>query len=487
MFKPFAQPRQLGATVLVLSALTLFALPATGVAAPPAEGPGSPLTVSPSPVIAPATTVGYNGQALEVEIANPGEEAAIDKVTLEGPEPGEFFSNGSDCSNLGEGQKCHFFFGLKPGSAGLKQATMVVSFQGGRSAESFPVSGEAVEPELQFSPSSYDFGLQRANRETASAQLQLTNVGAAPVELNKLEIQGDRSVFWTGDSDCWSGALSPQQSCSVEVNFNPHDRVGYEAELRAVANGSAFSALLSGQGGGAVVASTDNPFGFGAATVGSESEVRAVTIANTGDLPAGFFIAVVAGGDSGSFRLLDENCTTGELLPAGSCTAHVRFAPQGPGHKAARLALFGDGDDGTMVFLEGEGVAPKVAMTPTGFDFGALLRGSRGSAHSFGIRNEGSTPVSIGAASIVGANLSQFQITGDECAGVSLGFGQECRVRVRFAPTSAGAKHASLRVAGEAGAFTAALAGSGTATSSKRYRARRAARKMVLWSRVATR
>jgi hypothetical protein len=463
MFKPFAQPRQIGAAVLVLAALTLLSLPATGLAAPPVEGAGSPLSVSPSPIVAPATTVGYNGQALEVEIANPGEEASIEKVTIEGAEAGEFFSNGSNCSTLGEGQKCQFFFGLKPGSAGLKQATMVVTFQGGRSPESFAVSGEAVEPELEFSPSGHDFGLRRINGETVSTSFQLTNVGAAPVQINILEIQGDTSVFWTGNTNCWSGALASGQSCSVEVNFNPHDRVSYSAELRAVVNGSAFGATLNGRGGRAVIASTENPFDFGAATVGSQSGVRAITIANSGDLPAGFFIAVIAGGDAGSFQLLDENCTGGELLPAASCTAHVRFAPQGPGPKLARLALFGDGEDGTMVFLKGEGVAPKVMMTPTSFDFGRLSNGSRGPARTFAIRNEGSTPVLLGAAAIVGANLDQFLLAGDECTGVLLGPGRECLVRLRFAPETIGAKTATLRVGGDVGALTASLAGLGVA------------------------
>ncbi|HEX3240672.1 MAG TPA: choice-of-anchor D domain-containing protein [Solirubrobacterales bacterium] len=486
MNKPFAEPKMLASTVLVLLLTAAALIPARALAAP-VEGPGSPLTVEPSPIVVPTTTTGYNGAAIEAQITNPGEDANIDKVTLEGPEAGEFFSNGSSCGYLGEGQKCGFQLGLKPSSAGLKQATMVVTFQGGRSPESFPVSGEAVEPQFSFSPDSYDFGVRQIHRESVSTYFQLTNTGAALAQVNNLEIQGDNNVFWTGNSNCWSGPLNPGDSCYVEVSFGPQDHDAYSAQLRAVVNSSVFTATLSGEGGGPIVGALQNPFDFGAFTVGSQSSVRTIEIANSGNLPAAFFIAVIAGGDSGSFRLLDESCTAAELLPGATCTAHVRFAPQDPGPKLARLALFGDGDSGTMVFLEGEGVGTAVTMTPQAFDFGAATSGTRSPAQTFVVRNDGDGAVEMGSVSIVGANLGQFQVTGDECTGVALGPEGECLVRVRFTPTSAGAKVATLRVNGEGGAHAAALSGQGKPRK-KKAQASHAPRKIGLFSqRIANR
>jgi hypothetical protein len=485
MNKPFAEPKMLASTVLVLL-LTAAALIPARVLAAPVEGPGSPLVVNPSPLVVPTTTTGYNGAAIEAQITNPGEEANVDKVSIEGPEAGEFFTNGSTCGYLAEAQKCGFQFGLKPSSAGLKEATMVVTFQGGRSPESFPVSGQAVEPQLSFNPGSYDFGVQQIHRESVSTSFQLTNTGAAPAQLNNLEIQGDNNVFWTGNSNCWN-LLNPGDSCYVEVNFGPQDHDTYSAQLRAVVNSSVFTTEISGEGGGPIVGALRNPFDFGAFSVGSQSSVRTIEIANTGNLPAAFFIAVVAGGDSGSFRLLDEDCTAAELMPDSTCTAHVRFAPQGPGPKLARLALFGDGDSGTMVFLEGEGVATAVTMAPGAFDFGAATSGTRSPAQTFVVRNDGDGAVEMGSVSIVGPNLGQFQVTGDECTGVALGPAGKCLVRVRFTPTSAGAKEATLRVAGEDGAHTAALSGEGKARK-KKARVSRAPRRIGLLSqRIANR
>jgi hypothetical protein len=452
MVKTFAAPKLL---VLAVLAVALLALPAAAAAAPE-EGPGSPLTVSPDPIVAPKTTVGNNGAALQVEITNPGEEAFVDKVSLEGEETGEFFVNGSDCSTLAEGQKCSFWFGLKPSTVGLKQATLTITFQGGRSPETFAVSGESVAPQLSFTPSSYDFGIRQINRDTSSTQLQVTNSGEAPVQPNNFEIQGDTSVFWTGNSNCWM-LLEPGQSCSVEVNFNPHERTSYAAEVRTSANGSSFSAGLSGIGGAAVIETLENPVGFGSATVGSEGAIRTIELTNSGDLPAGFFISVIAGGDSGSFRLLDENCTGAELAPGGSCTAHVRFTPQAAGPKTARLAFFGDGSDGMMVFLSGEGVGAAATLFPSAFDFGSLAVGTRSVPHAFAVRNDGGAPLLLARVAVVGPDLDQFELAGEECTGTSLDPGEECLAWVRFAPDRSGVKSATLRVAGSGTVLTAGL------------------------------
>ncbi|HWC07678.1 MAG TPA: choice-of-anchor D domain-containing protein, partial [Solirubrobacterales bacterium] len=205
-----------------------------------------------------------------------------------------------------------------------------------------------------FGPPAHDFGIVRVNRESAAAFMQVPNSGEAPVQVVDFDVQGDTSVFSHGSSSC-SLLLAPGQSCSVQVYFSPYDQVDYQAELRASTGGEYFSATLSGRGGRSVIGPASNPVDFGAATVGSKV-VKTITLTNSGDLPGAFFIAVIAGGDVGSFRLLSESCTMIELQPAGSCTVRVRFEPQEPGPLSARFAMFGDSDDGTMVFLEGAGL-----------------------------------------------------------------------------------------------------------------------------------
>jgi hypothetical protein len=468
MTKINALPRPAGATVLSLLAIALAALvlPASSFAAPLPEGSDPVLTISPSPAVVPTTTVNNQSALVDFVLQNAGgEDAAVEKVFLEGEDATEFSFGGSNCGNLQPGNQCSASVGFKPSSLGEKRTTLHVSFAGGRPEQSFEISGTSVEPQLTFSPASYDFGLQRVY-ESRNFSLQLTNSGEANVQVSNFEIAGGSGSFWANNnSDCWGHSLlAPGESCWIEVYFSPQDALEYEAELRAISNGHAFTASLSGQGGRAIIDATPNPADFGAVTVGAESEVRTITVTNSGNIPAGFFIGIVAGGDSGSFQLLSENCTGAELMPSSSCTARVRFRPQDAGAKAAYMAFFGDNDGGAMVGLKGEGVAPAVTLAPLAFDFGFQAAGGKSDSHDFAVRNDGTTPLDLSGVSIAGADLDQFALAGDECTGETLAPGTECLVRVRFAPDSGGAKAAKLRIASKAGTFLATLSGTGTGT-----------------------
>lgn len=482
--------RRNASLLAVLAALLGFAaLPAIAVAAPE-EGDGV-LKVSPDPIVLPTTTAGFQSNVQSVTIGYEGEgEVSINEVTIEGAESGEFYFQGSNCGNLADGQSCEAWLAMKPTTTGLKQASLVVQFNGLRPGASFEVSGEGVAPELSFEPGSYDFGLQRANRESVSTTLTVKNDGAAPVQPNNFEIAGPgHEAFWFGNLGCSGQWLEPGQSCSVQVWFYPRERAEYEAEVRATVNGSSFAAAISGEGGGAVIEALENPVAFGAATAGSAGTVRTVSLRNVGNLPEMFFIGVLAGGDAASFRLLSENCTMVSLPPGGTCSAKVRFSPDGAGAKSAHLAFFGDGEGGMLIQLEGEGLAADATLAPSSFDFGAVTVGGRSAAHAFVVRNGGGASLALDRVVLTGPNVEQFAISGDGCTGAILAPGAECVVWARFVPRSAGAKQATLRIGGPSATLIAALAGSagggGAEPVSHRVRRSRFARGTTIDARKA--
>ena len=259
--------------------------------------------------------------------------------------------------------------------------------------------------------------------------------------------------------------MQPGETCSAEIYFSPNEAGPYAIQLQASASGENFTANLSGEGGQAIVTAAPNPTDLGMATVGSTSAIQSIVISNEGNVPTSFFIGIVAGGDSGSFQLLDENCTGAQLMPSGSCTAHVRFRPHAAGPKAAYLAFFGDSEGGAMVGLRGEGVAPAVTLVPSAHDFGDQAAGGKSAGYTFAVRNDGAAPLDLGSVAIVGTDLDQFALAGDECTGETLAPGAECLIGVRFTPDSAGVKAARLRVLSAGGAFVATLAGTGTDTA----------------------
>src|SRR6476620_4282101 len=112
--------------------LALLVTPASGLAAPSPEGGDPVLAISPSPVVLPTTTVGNQSQSVELQLHNEsGEEAAIDKVLLEGEDAGEFSLSSTTCggSTIMPGMYCSAWVALKASSTGLKKTTLRVSFQ----------------------------------------------------------------------------------------------------------------------------------------------------------------------------------------------------------------------------------------------------------------------------------------------------------------------------------------------------------------------
>jgi hypothetical protein len=217
-------------------------------------------------------------------------------------------------------------------------------------------------PQLVFEPGSYDFGLQPLAWGSRETSFQLRNAGTEAIQVGSPGIAGSGSgAFWAGYSPCYGSTLQPGESCGVQVYFGPQDAVEYQAQFRVSVGSYSFSANLSGTGGRAVFAPASNPTDFGSTPVGSAGTTREIAVTNTGNMPGGIFIAVIAGGAIGSFQILDENCTGVELVPVATCALQVRFQPLSEGVKKATLGLFGESEGPTPIVLTGVGSAPEPA------------------------------------------------------------------------------------------------------------------------------
>jgi hypothetical protein len=226
-------------------------------------------------------------------------------------------------------------------------------------ASAAPQPGEEPPlPEIAFEPGSYDFGLHEANRETSQTNFQLRNVGSVPAPLYSILVVGSGSgAFWTGNSDCFNHPLEPNETCSIQVSFNPYDVEPFSAQLRAESEaGTSFTAELSGEGGRPELTPAANPTNFGSVAVGSAGVTKTIDVTNEGNMPGGAFIAIISGGAVGSFHLLDENCTGIPLSPDTTCNLQVNFNPISSGAKTARLFLVGDGEGGAQISLTGVGL-----------------------------------------------------------------------------------------------------------------------------------
>jgi hypothetical protein len=79
-------------------------------------------------------------------------------------------------------------------------------------------------------------------------------------------------------------------------------------------------------------------------------------------------------------------------------------------------------------------------------DFDDTATGSRSLERTIAVRNRGSAPLAINAATIGGPGSADFSETADECTGATVPRGGSCDVTVRFAPTVTGIRAANLTV-----------------------------------------
>jgi hypothetical protein len=203
---------------------------------------------------------------------------------------------------------------------------------------------------------------------------------------------------------------------------------------------------------------------FGAVVVGTGTE-KAVTFVNEGTKTM-VGTATLEGPDSDQFEIEAEgsNCDEATLEDTQSCVINLAFRPTGTGVKEATLVVQSDAANTTiLVSLQGEGISPQLSIDPSPFDFGSFAPGSRSPQQAFAVEDTGSSAATIGAVALSGADSGQFQITADACSSAALGPGDRCEIGVVFAPTSSGAKSATLAVPsdGPGSPVTVPISGSG--------------------------
>jgi hypothetical protein len=89
-----------------------------------------------------------------------------------------------------------------------------------------------------------------------------------------------------------------------------------------------------------------------------------------------------------------------------------------------------------------------IFVSPLSIPFGTVTVAGVSSVRSVTARHDGTAPLILGTIALAGANPDQFKQVAslDLCSGVTLATTQTCTVGLKFKPTSAGAKNATLNI-----------------------------------------
>ncbi len=239
----------------------------------------------------------------------------------------------------------------------------------------------AVEPNIELSRDSHDFGTIDVGSGSAVQVFTVFNLGNAPLTLSSLSVNGDDAAhFQVNSNTCGSGPIPASGSCAVGISFLPLSAGAKSASLGIDSNDPdkpAYTVFLSGNGKAPVV--TPDPeirispadLNFGVITAGTTSSDKTVTITSAGEAALDIDRISISGADAASFAI-EENTANGARLAKNQAAAvTLSFSPLRIGPHYASLRIPSNDPDTPMatVSLTGEGGAsvklyfPHIAAT----------------------------------------------------------------------------------------------------------------------------
>ncbi len=212
-----------------------------------------------------------------------------------------------------------------------------------------------------------------------------------------------------------------------------------------------FNSLPSGVGrfdiggGPARAFVTPSVVGFPTTGLGIPSPLRTVTVQSTGTAPLTVHGVSLGGANPGQFAIAGDGCSGVPLAPGASCTVSIASVPTVAGSHTATLVISDDDVFSPQeVTLAEYTIPPQPQAAPTSVAFPATVVGQHTAASTFTLKNLGDRPLSVTSAILSGTDPGDFQIVTDLCSATSVPVGGSCTVTVRFAPTVAGPRTATL-------------------------------------------
>jgi hypothetical protein len=187
---------------------------------------------------------------------------------------------------------------------------------------------------------------------------------------------------------------------------------------------------------------------FGSVATGTSAGPQSITVTNSGNAPLLVSGVTVTGTGASSFSATPAaSCAS---IPAGgSCTVSVTFAPTSVGAKEGTVTITHNSlnvaGTVTSVSVGGTGVAPVAGAAPGALAFGSVANGTTSAAQTITVSNSGNSPLTVTSIAVTGTDAAMFTATPTGC-NAAIAPAASCTIAVRFAPTTTGAKTATVSI-----------------------------------------
>jgi hypothetical protein len=320
------------------AAKQVIALSGTGVAASPIAN------LLPASLTFGTLAIGTTSGPQPITLRNLGSAAlTLSQVTFTGPDAANFAvaPSGTTCpigSTVAIGASCLVQIDFAPQTSGAKNSTVNFVDNASGSPQSISLSGTAIAPALQISPTSLTFAAQSVGTPSPSQTITLSSTATSSVTINRITITGANAGDFTENGNC-SAVLGAGASCQVIVIFKPTAAGNRSASISISDNaaGNPHSLSLTGTATQAAVSLSPSTLNFANQLVGTASAPVALTVTNTGS--GALVIGSIAFSGANATDFTQKNTCTGPVAPAATCLINVTFMPSAVGSRTAAMVL----------------------------------------------------------------------------------------------------------------------------------------------------
>jgi hypothetical protein len=382
----------------------------------------------------------------------------------------EFRITDDSCSNTeldtspSPSAACELTLVFHPEGLGTKTFNLPIPYLdelGNPTSLAVPLMGQGVDipiPNIEATLRSHDFEEVNIGSESDVQTIRISNSGDAELTIGQVTLPNTADFIILYDF-CSQKTLSPNQNCSLRIQFKPQTVGPKTATLSIASDDPSTPTLEIALKGEATLPPMPNiemeeaSYDFGETQVGTASRYLVARVMNTGNAPLQLGQISIVGSE---FIIKYNLCSNKTLGASRYCAVIMQFKPQTAGAKTANLSIASnDPDMPTLdVPLNGTGTGWCQGNYEQGFstypqtpDFGTELVGNTKSmqinVHTWA---RGCGALKIEAINVIGTDEAEFSITDQRCYHGSYNDTSysSCRFKAVFSPTAEGTKASEL-------------------------------------------
>jgi hypothetical protein len=422
------------------------------------------VSVSPTSVNFGTVAVGSPSSPSTITVSNTGgtnTTLSVTSISIGGTNSADFTKQSDGCTGAGvaNGSSCTFQVKFTPAASGARSGTVTVNTNAG--SRNITLSGTGGVPGVSVSPTSINFGTVAVQTSSSPTTVTVTSTGNVGLTVTGVAIGGTNASEFSKSLDTCTGTTVPAGStCTFRVTFSPATGGNKSATATISTNAGTQVVTLSGVGGVPTMSVSPTSIDFGSVLAGTSSSPNTVTITAGGAANLVVSAISITGTNASEFTKSSDTCTGATLTPGTTCTFNLTFAPTSGGPKSASVTITSNAGNQTVA-LSGTATAPAITLSPPNLDFGTVTVGTTSPASTVTVTNSGTATLSVTGLSLSGTNVGDFALGSDTCTGANIAPNGTCTFQVTFTPGAAGARAASVNIAGNAGPKTLALTGAG--------------------------